>query len=95
MQTDGNLVMYGANGRVRYHFAGGGSVAVMQADGNFVEYNVLGGAVWNSGTWGNPGSVLHIQDDGNLVVYPNWTPIWQIGAVPSPNDLVFQRCGRP
>ncbi|GEM_PF-5122051 len=87
MQSDGNLVMYDGNGRVRYHFAGSGAVAIMQTDGNFVEYTLFGTPVWNTQTWGNPGSSLHIQNDGNLVVYnPHGMPLWHIGAVPRPDD---------
>lgn len=48
---------------------------MMQADGNLVLYNTIdrGGdavnPVWDSGTHGNPGAVLELQEDGNLVIY--------------------------
>lgn len=42
----------------------------MQNDGNLVLYNTTNGAaVWNSGTYGNPGAYAVFQDDGNFVVY--------------------------
>jgi hypothetical protein len=46
----------------------GGSTLEMQSDGNLVAYTVRG-AVWSSGTAGNPGAYLAIQTDGNVVVY--------------------------
>ncbi|MFD9797061.1 trypsin-like serine protease [Streptomyces sp. NPDC059070] len=47
---------------------------VMQADGNLVIYHGTGGegrggALWASGTGGNPGAFAKMQADGNLVVY--------------------------
>jgi hypothetical protein len=41
----------------------------MQSDGNLVEYNLAGEAVWHTGTYGNPGAYLVMQGDGNLVLY--------------------------
>lgn len=69
LQTDGSLVMYRNDNTIRYVMAQRGNLAIMQNDGNFVEYGALGNALWNTGTWGNPGAALAIQDDGNLVVY--------------------------
>jgi len=40
----------------------------MQTDGNLVLYDNDGGAVWASGTNGNPGAFLRCQDDGSLVI---------------------------
>ncbi len=40
----------------------------MQSDGNLVLY-AGGRALWNTGTWGNPGAIAAQQTDGNLVVY--------------------------
>ncbi len=49
----------------------------MQGDGNFVLYDANGAAVWASGTYGNDGARLTVQDDGNLVVYAaNGAPLW-------------------
>jgi hypothetical protein len=39
------------------------------------------GATWHTNTWGNSGSYLAVQDDGNLVVYhPSGRPLWNIGV---------------
>lgn len=86
MQTDGNLVMYRPDGSVRYRM-GNGAYAVMQMDGNFVHYKADGNAVFNTGTNTGTANLLHIQEDGNLVVYtPSYTPLWNLGDDPSPND---------
>lgn len=39
MQADGSLVMYRSDGTVRYAMAKHGQFAIMQNDGNFVEYS--------------------------------------------------------
>jgi hypothetical protein len=41
----------------------------LQSDGNLVIFSQTGAALWNSGTWGNPGAFLAIQNDGNMVIY--------------------------
>ena len=39
------------------------------------------GAVWHTSTHGHPGSVLAVQDDGNLVVYgPGTVALWASGT---------------
>jgi len=85
MQTDGNLVLYQAGAGAiwstgTYGYSGRNVQAFMQTDGNLVVYadpwsNWI--PLWNSGTSGQPGSRLALQDDGNLVIYNpsnNW--IW-------------------
>jgi hypothetical protein len=48
----------------------------MQADGNLVEYNKAGVAVWASGT-AVPGAKAVVQGDGNVVVYDGSNqPLW-------------------
>ncbi|MFD0372285.1 trypsin-like serine protease [Streptomyces sp. NPDC127114] len=47
---------------------------IMQTDGNLVIYHTAGGqneggALWASGTGGNPGAFAKMQADGNVVVY--------------------------
>jgi len=71
MQDDGNLVWYGPHGALWATGTNGkgGHVAVVQSDGNFVEYNADSGALWASNTDGHGGDHLALQDDGNLVVY--------------------------
>ncbi len=54
-------------------------ILIMQSDGNLVIYDGQqwgriqqgeqpGGAVWNSGTYNNPGAFLRLQDDGNMFI---------------------------
>ncbi len=63
-------------------------IVVMQGDGNLVEYvsepNGQLYALWNSGTWDNPGAVAVMQTDGNLVVYLNGSPLWDSGTYGHP-----------
>src|SRR5208282_516539 len=59
--------------------------AVMQPDGNFVEYGPSG-YIWATFT-GVPGSHITMQGDGNLVVYaPSGTALWSSSTAPSLND---------
>lgn len=56
----------------------GGFVCLMQVDGNLVVYTEDGRALWQTNSWGNPGSRLVVQDDGNVVIYrPNRTAAWE------------------
>lgn len=41
----------------------------MQEDGNLVVYDTDYSPKWNSGTNGMPSVELHLQNDGNLVLY--------------------------
>lgn len=53
----------------------------MQPDGNLVIYSGLGRVIWHSGTYGNPGSGLALQNDGNLVIYsPQGQVLWTSGT---------------
>ena len=62
----------------------------MQNDGNLVLYHGST-ALWDSGTWGNPGAFLSMQNDGNLVIYTtNGTPIWSRGCCVGGTRLVVQ-----
>ncbi|NHZ97581.1 hypothetical protein F2P46_17895 [Massilia sp. CCM 8734] len=82
MQSDGSLVMYRNDGLVRYRMSKNGEFAVMQGDGNFVEYSKFAVPLWNTGTHGNPGEWLSVQDDGNLVVYSRLnTPLWTSASI--------------
>lgn len=72
MQSDGSLVMYRTDGTVSYRMAKNGDHAVMQADGNFVEYSYTGQALWDTATGGytyffRPPS-LHIYNDGSMAI---------------------------
>ncbi len=78
-QTDGNLVLYDASWTPLWwiDLYPTPDYAQMQADGNFVTYSPGHVAYWNTGTWGNEGAYLVVQDDGNLVVYNiSSVPLW-------------------
>ncbi|MGQ0619213.1 MAG: choice-of-anchor U domain-containing protein [Panacagrimonas sp.] len=90
MQKDGNLVYYNYDGAMGMQgtpiFASDTSMVVntrltYQPDGNLVIYNILDNrAVWATGTQSNPGSVLRMQADGQLLMYKSEAadaiPIW-------------------
>ncbi|MDR6500590.1 subtilase family serine protease [Burkholderia ambifaria] len=61
---------------------------LMQYDGNLVLYNVTnGGAVWNSGTFGNTGAYAAFQPDGNFVVYSaSGKALWFSSTNGAPHD---------
>jgi hypothetical protein len=88
MQGDGNLVLYDGD---RVLWARGGLKAyrlTSQDDGNLVLYDhtrdhtVQAGdayanpAIWASGTAGKGPATLRLQNDGNLVLYRDSTPLW-------------------
>ncbi|MBV8884893.1 MAG: hypothetical protein JO235_12985 [Chroococcidiopsidaceae cyanobacterium CP_BM_RX_35] len=53
----------------------------MQTDGNLVIYG-NSQAIWASGTAGNPGAFLQVQDDGNVVIYSSMgQPLWTTSTV--------------
>ncbi|KVF80263.1 peptidase S53 [Burkholderia vietnamiensis] len=64
--------------RQAVYSASGNHELLMQDDGNLVLYNTTNGAaVWNTGTYGNPGAYAVFQTDGNFVVYSaNGTALW-------------------
>jgi hypothetical protein len=62
----------------------------MQTDGNLVLYHSGAGALWNSGTEGNPGADAIMQTDGNLVVYSSaGTALWNSGTYGHPGAQVY------
>ncbi|VWC89405.1 peptidase S53 [Burkholderia contaminans] len=64
--------------RQAVYSASGNHALLMQEDGNLVLYNTTNGAaVWNTGTYGNPGAYAVFQTDGNFVVYSaNGAALW-------------------
>jgi peptidoglycan/xylan/chitin deacetylase (PgdA/CDA1 family) len=88
LQSDGNVVVYAAGGRVLWNsetwWAPGrpGPIVrlIMQADGNLVGYSSPGTPVWHSGTYFYPGARAVMQNDGNFVIYrANGSPAWYTG----------------
>jgi hypothetical protein len=80
MQDDGNLVVYSAaSGNYVWATQTIGSFAnkaVMQLDGQLCLYDFNGAVKWSTYTK-DGGSVLRLQDDGNLVVFsPKGYPVW-------------------
>ncbi|HTU63947.1 MAG TPA: hypothetical protein VMF89_36025 [Polyangiales bacterium] len=70
-QTDGNLVLYRADGTPLWASATNGRPvghAIMQTDGNLAIYGPNQEFVWNTGTQA-PSARLVLQNDGNLVIY--------------------------
>jgi len=87
MQSDGNLVIYDENSRARWasNTVGSGDHTSFQTDGNFVVYTASGQALHTgnvpSNTCCHTGYDLHVQEDGNVVIYaPGWNPVWATGT---------------
>jgi hypothetical protein len=67
----------------------------MQTDGNLVLYGCGGvpcsGALWASGTYGQPGNHLEMQTDGNLVLYSSaGRPVWSTHTWGAGSSFVLQ-----
>lgn len=84
VQSDGNFVVYTADGKARWNAssnASGGPFTVQFAgDGQLVVMNAAGSAIWSNKKSGS-NVALVMQDDGNLVVYQDpgassMKPIW-------------------
>lgn len=57
---------------------GGGNIAIMQGDGNFVLY-YGNSAIWATNTQNNEDAYIKMQNDGNLVVYSDThSALWAI-----------------
>ncbi len=106
MQADGNLVLYSGVPSVSSAVWATNTWSVpstfrpnradMQADGNFVLYNNTNFPAWASGTDGNPGARLVMQDDRNLVIYTAGNPraIWATSTnIPLPDQTQLYRNG--
>ena len=102
MGYDGNLVLSTVNGPIWDTGTRLATFAEMQGDGNFVLYNEHNGqAQWHTGTWGNPGARLVMQDDRNLVIYgPDDGYLWDSGTDipgwdPNTNPCVCMNTAHP
>ncbi|HET6919148.1 MAG TPA: fibronectin type III domain-containing protein [Jiangellaceae bacterium] len=79
MQTDGNLVAYNSAHRAIWATDRLGTFAIVQWDGNFVEYG--SGALWATNTAGSGANRLVMQSDGNLVLYAGSRVVWASNTV--------------
>ena len=70
-QRDGNLVAYADGGAywASHTSRASAGAAKMQANGDFVVLDADDVVRWRSGTGGNPGAHLVVQDDCNVVIY--------------------------
>lgn len=70
-QSDGNLVLYSADGTAVWASNTYGKPAwrtCMQSDGNFVVYSGPGAPVWASGTNGNANATMKVLDTGHFAI---------------------------
>ncbi len=85
VQSDGNLVVYRADGHPLWatgtYGSGEGNFLAMQTDGNLVLYSRTGRPLWATGTVGTgAGDFLPVQNDHNFVLYrANGQALWASG----------------
>ena len=77
MTGGGNLVLQDQGRTVRQTGTTSGVKLVMQNDGHLVLYDAGNGTSWSSRTAGNPGAVLILRADGNMVVSLNGRTLFQ------------------
>ena len=83
MQTDGNLVMYGPGGTVKWALttSAPGTTARMTLTGQLEVEGPTGALIWTSASPSSPGARLHVLDDGNLVIVSTGGQVlWSIGT---------------
>jgi hypothetical protein len=73
----GNLVLQDQGRTVWQTGTTRGVKLVMQNDGHLVLYDAGNGTAWSSGTAGNPGAVLILRADGNMVISLNGRTLFQ------------------
>ena len=80
MQEDGNLGVYNYHGWLWQAAVQGSNRLAFQIDGNLVLWkdnaSGLPTPLWSSGSNTKGGTVLRMQNDGNLVMYNGTTPVW-------------------
>ncbi|GAA2638656.1 hypothetical protein [Paractinoplanes durhamensis] len=76
----GNLVLQDQGRTVWQTGTTTGVKLVMQNDGHLVLYDAGNAAVFSSGTVGNPGAVLILRADGNMVISLNGRILFQTGT---------------
>nr|WP_221376672.1 hypothetical protein [Actinoplanes polyasparticus] len=78
--TGGNLVLRDQGRTVWQTGTDNGVKLVMQNDGHLVLYDADNGTAFSSGTAGNPGAVLILRADGNMVIALNGRILFQTAA---------------
>ncbi|WP_213007499.1 hypothetical protein [Paractinoplanes toevensis] len=78
--TAGDLVLQDQGRTVWQTSTKTGVKLVMQNDGHLVLYDAGNGTVFSSGTAGNPGAVLILRADGNMVISRNDRILFQTGT---------------
>jgi hypothetical protein len=78
--TGGNLVLQDQGRTVWQTGTTNGVKLVMQNDGHLVLYDANNGTVFSSGTAGNPGAVLILRPDGNMVIALNGRILFETGT---------------
>jgi hypothetical protein len=78
-QEDGNCVIYKDGTNPVWNTKSIGAVkCVMQEDGNFVLYDAQNKPLYDTQTFGNKGSIMRLEDDGNLIIIDvNDKIIWE------------------
>lgn len=76
----GNLVLRDQGRTVFQTGTTTGVKLVMQNDGHLVLYDARDGTAWSSGTAGNPGAVLILRADGNMVIAEGDRVLFQTGT---------------
>jgi len=76
----GNLVLQDQGRTVWQTGTTTGVKLVMQNDGHLVLYDAGNGTAFSSGTAGNPGAVLILRADGNMVISLNGRILFQTGT---------------
>lgn len=68
-QSDGNLVLYGPSGPILWTGTSGAALGTyMNPSGHVEVYSQGPTLVWQSGTAGNNGAYMRVQDDGHIAL---------------------------
>lgn len=78
LRADGNLVLTSGTTSLVETGTSGTDVAeaYLTPDGNFELRGALGEMLWASGSGGQTGAHMYLQQDGNLVIYAPSGPVW-------------------
>lgn len=89
MQRDGNLVLLKAGQPIWSSGTAGvpGAKAVVSSSVGLVVMSMSNTIVWSSRTPFNGAGELTVQDDGNLVIYADGKPVWDVLSPPAPPGM--------